>query len=97
MRIAQSGMSIRKPPRNPYSVLFRMSEDLHETIRIRPREGAQQHGIDDAEDRRVGANSERERQGRDHRKRGVSGQRANRVSNVLTQSIHRVGLLRVVG
>ena len=33
MRIAQSGMSIRKPPRNPNSALSRMSEDLHETIK----------------------------------------------------------------
>jgi len=33
MQIAQSGMSIRKPPRNPNSALFRMSENLHETIK----------------------------------------------------------------
>ena len=61
---------------------------LHQPIRVADRQRAQQQIVDEAEERRVGADAERERQ-RDHGgERRTLQQHAHRIADVLR---HRVG------
>ncbi len=48
----------------------RSAPDVDDPIGVRIRQRPQQHGVDDAEHRGVGADAERQRQDGDHRKRG---------------------------
>src|ERR1044072_3806905 len=56
--------------------------DIYELLRMRIGQGAQQHGIDHAEDRAVGANAERERRDRNDAEAGRLQQHAERVSEI---------------
>ena len=62
--------------------------DPHELVRARIRQRLDQHRIDDAEDRRRRADSEREREHRGERERGAPRQRAQRMAHVATDRIH---------
>jgi hypothetical protein len=62
----------------------------HDAIRIAIRQRPQDHRVDDAENRRVGADAERERQQRDERKARLLDERANREAKVLEEGGHRI-------
>jgi hypothetical protein len=61
------------------------SDELHEPLGLGIRQWTQQDGVDDAEDGRVGADPERQRQQRRGGEAGSPGQRADRVPQVLHQ------------
>ena len=60
----------------------------HESIRIGVRQRLQQHAIDDAEDRAVCADAERQRDNCDHGKSGTLDKTAKRVTDVLPEGVH---------
>jgi RNA polymerase sigma factor (sigma-70 family) len=62
--------------------LTRSEEDPGQAIRLRKRQRAQQHGVDDAEHGRAGANTKRQRQNRHGRKRRSLDELAERVSGI---------------
>jgi len=55
---------------------------LHQLLRVAHRKGAEQQRLNEAEDRRVRANAERERQDRDECEPGRSAQRSRRVQQI---------------
>ncbi len=62
--------------------------DRNELARVAIRQRREEHRIDDAEDRRIGADAEGERQQNDQREcRGVA-QPARRVAEVVEQGVH---------
>ena len=58
-----------------------------QTLWIRVRDGAQDDGVEDAEDRRVHADAERQRQDHDCREPGTTTECAERVARILQQLI----------
>src|SRR3981189_2272508 len=52
------------------------------------REGAQEHGVEHAEDRSVGTDAQRQRQYREEREPRTLRQHANRVAQVLPKVVH---------
>ena len=70
-------------------VLRRNVRHDDEAVRVGIREGLQEDGVDDAEDRRVRADAEREDADRHGRKARVLPQHAERVSDVLRERSHR--------
>ena len=56
--------------------------DRDEPVRLPVHERLQQHRVDDAEDRRVGANAEAERENHDGRKGGALEEAAERVAKI---------------
>jgi hypothetical protein len=60
----------------------------HHPVQLGGRERAQQYAVDGAEDRRVRADPEREREHRDQGEAGALPQRAERVAQVLEKRIH---------
>ena len=65
----------------------RRSEDLHEAIGVVIRQRPQQHRADDAEDRRVGANPQRQRENRDRRESGSPPQGPEPVDHIEPQVV----------
>src|SRR5262245_26609092 len=63
--------------------------DRYEAMGCRIRQRAKQHGVDDAEDRGVGADAESQRQYDRGRESGILPQDANRIGDVLTQRIQK--------
>ena len=61
--------------------------DLHQLFRMSDRERAQHHGVDQAEDRRVGADAEGEREDGDQREAGAPAQHARRVAQIGDQRL----------
>src|SRR6185503_5373857 len=61
----------------------------HETLRIRVRQRLQQQRIDDAEDRGVGADADRERGNDDEGQHRAASRGTNGVADVLQESAHR--------
>ena len=56
-----------------------------------PRQRPQQHGVDDAEDRRVGADAEREREDGDGGKARAAKERACPVAEILPEGFEQRG------
>ena len=70
----------------------RLAVDPHlkQLLRMGHRQRLQHDGVDQTEDRRIGANAERERKNRDGGKPGTGAQRSNGVTNVLESRVeHR--------
>jgi hypothetical protein len=68
----------------------RMStHQLHDAIGFRVRQGPQKYGVDNAEDRRVGANAKRQRDNGSRGKPGCSPKRSQRVSRILQNAVDR--------
>ncbi len=61
--------------------------DQNELARARIRQRPKQHAVDDAEDRGVGADAERQREHGDDREAGRARQSANRVARVLRELV----------
>ena len=59
--------------------------DLEQLLRVRERERAQEHAVDDREDRRVRADAERERDDRGDGERGRRAELAKRVGEILAE------------
>ena len=62
----------------------------HDRVGIRIRERPQQHAVDDAEHRGVGADAECEGRQRRQRERALPGERAHGVADVSQEGIHGV-------
>ena len=71
---------VSKLPRAPSRSAMWTSTRL---VGIRDRQRAEAHGVDDFEQRGVGADSEREREDRDEREAGVSAEASQRIPDVL--------------
>jgi hypothetical protein len=61
--------------------------DQHEIVGARERQRTQEDGVDDAEDRRVGADADRNRQDREHQETRRPPERARGVPNVLKEVV----------
>ena len=61
--------------------------DLHEAVRRADRQRAQQQTVDEAEERRVGADAEGERQRHDNGERGALPEHSDRVAHVLREDV----------
>src|ERR1700691_2190365 len=66
-----------------------VGDELDQAVLMRVGQRLQKNGIDDAEDRRVGADSQRKGKNGDHRKAAAPVQLPQCVTNVLTQCLHR--------
>ena len=64
--------------------------DVDELVGALDRERAKENGVDDAEDRRVDADAEGQREERDERERRGTAQPAQRVADVLEEGFHGV-------
>jgi hypothetical protein len=62
----------------------------HQIVGLGERQGAQQDGIDDAEDRGVGAHADRDRQDGQQQEAWRSTERARRVSEILRKPLNHV-------
>ena len=69
--------------------LERMSRERHETVLVLEAQGREQRRVDDAEDRRVGADAERERQSGHDGERGPASKSSEPVADVLANRCHR--------
>src|SRR5215510_10467840 len=65
-----------------------ISREPHNALRLRVRERAQEHGVDDCEDRRVSADAQRKRDDGDQCESWLLHQHSRAVSQVLNQSLH---------
>ncbi len=81
LQVAMVGRRHRQPVK-----LRRLSPERHEPLRLRERQRAQHDGIDDAENRRRGADAEREREHSHGREAGVLEQLAECVTKVVVHS-----------
>ena len=59
--------------------------DQHEIVRAGKRQRPQQHGVDDAEDRGVGADADCKREDREEKKAGRPPERAGGVAEILEE------------
>src|SRR4029453_17417921 len=71
--------------------------DDQQPIRVREREGMEDEAVDDAEDRGVAADAEREREDRDGGKAGTPCHLPARVAQVLSEGVHRAAPRAVKG
>ena len=65
---ASGSPRIRRYESRPRGNAVRLAPDVDQPIGVRIRQRPQQHGVDDAEHRGVGADAERQRQDRDERR-----------------------------
>ena len=65
-----------------------LAPDVHQAVSVRIWERPQEHGVDDAEDRRARADAERDCRGGDGCEAGVLPETPARVQEVLDESIH---------
>ena len=72
----------------------RVRRDAHETIRIRKWQRADQHGVDDGEDRDVCADAEGQRQNRRGGESGRGDDASEAVAQIAQQGIHCRVMLR---
>ena len=72
----------------------RAPPNRHQSIRMRIRQGPQQHGIDDAEHGGVGADADGKREDRDKRERRPARPQSERIANVLSQRVEHRWLSR---
>src|SRR5580658_8432857 len=77
----------------PQSYAGLVKEDSYQTIRLAEGKRTQQHGIHDAEDRRIGPDSQGQRQDGHDGECGLLAQHAQTVTHILKQSPHIVGRL----
>src|SRR4029453_8998110 len=61
--------------------------DHHRTIRLVPWKRSQQHGVHDAENCRVRAYTERQREDGDESKRGVPAERSGAIAQILHEGV----------
>ena len=66
-----------------------LPRQLHDAVRLRVRQRLQQHGVDDREDRRVGADADGERGQRDGGEPQIPPHRAEGVSQIGNEGIHQ--------
>ncbi len=69
-------------------VVISPGRQLHQPVLVRKRQRLKQDGIDDAEDRRIGPDAQRQGQNRHHRKAAAPVQLAQRVTNILHEPMH---------
>src|SRR5262249_20958548 len=62
--------------------------DSHQPVRLRIRQRFEQHRVDDAEDRRIGADPQGQREHRDGRNHLPLEQHSHRIANVFEERIH---------
>ena len=67
---------------------WKLAGDEHQTLRLRVPERPEHHAVDDAENRGVGADAERQRQYGEQRKAGILAEAAQRVAEVLEKGVH---------
>jgi len=72
------------------SGLLPLSRQRDDAIGTVIAERPQQHRVDHAEDRGVGADAERERANRQQREPGLAAQRARGVAKILKNGVHSV-------
>src|SRR5204862_825792 len=65
-------------------------DEPHQPVRVLVWEGSKQHGVDDAENGGVGADTEREGQDRGGREHRRAGQLPNRIGRVLTKVVDQL-------
>jgi len=70
--------------------------DYDELLRRRIVERAQQNGVDDAEDRRIGTGAERQRDDGNEGESGLSAQPAQPITKILPQVSHNLSPARLV-
>ena len=85
----QSRKSGYDAPRRSSVARITLPQSTHELFGVRVRQGANPHGIHQAEDGGVAGDPEREREQRNAGERGRAPQRANRVANVLPDALER--------
>ena len=68
-----------------------VEEDAHEAVGIRIGKRPQQHAVDDAEDRAIGADAERQRQHHHYCEAGILAQHAPRVAQVAPEIFDDIG------
>src|SRR5438876_1113001 len=71
--------------------------DLDEPVRSGVRQRLEQHGVDRAEDGRVGTGAEREGEHSDQREAGALGEGADGVAQVLEERVHHSYLRATIG
>src|SRR5712691_10582721 len=88
MRIIQRGELSRREQTCRHSTISHSRTDIDELFRMRKRQGPQQHGVDNAEDRRCGADPDRERRHGGTREARHLPKLANCVPDVLSERVH---------
>jgi hypothetical protein len=78
-------LRLRQPRRRPPLPVV---PDHHHPLRLRVRERAEEDAVDDAEDRRVRPDAQRQRQHRHGREAGAPTEGAPGVADVLKESVH---------
>ena len=70
-------------PNVPQTHAWIVKVDPYKTIGVAERKRTEQHGVHDAEDRRVGPHAQSQRQDRHDRERGLLDQHAQTIANIL--------------